>query len=285
MRILVLGDSLGLPRPHRINNYSPSEKELAVSYEQTYPSIIQKVLINEFFGSDYFEVINRSKRFCNIRDILREFPDFLYFYEPDIIILQIGIVDCWYRDNRKQIVDKKEFEENLMNIFKLLESRPNCKLIIVGICPTSEKMDLRYTGQNREIKKYNELYKKYVDNNTVFYVDMEDHINPSDVNVFLLPDDHHLNIEGNLVVAQEALKIIKSIYFSKVGYEAYTNNLLEEAYINFKNAFIEYPYYEDNIFNFVQMVMEFGQKDELETVKDFCKENIVNKELRDMLLI
>jgi len=285
MRILVLGDSLGLPRPHRINAYSPSEKELAVAYHQTYPSIIQKALINEFIESNYFEVVNRSRRFCNLRDILREFSDFLYFYEPDIIVLQIGIVDCWYRENRMQIVDKKEFGQNLTKILEMLKLRPNCKLIIVGICPTSEKMNQRYQGQNQEIKNYNEIYKKYVDNNKVFYIDMENHIEPTNVNAFLLPDDHHLNSEGNKLVAQELLKIIKAIHFSKAGFQAYADGLLEEAYINFKNAFIVYPYYEDNIFNFVQMIMEFGQKEELEIVKDFCDKNITNREVRDMLLL
>lgn len=285
MRILVLGDSLGLPRPHRINNYSPSETELAVSYNQTYPSIIQKMLIEEFYKENYFEVINRSRRFCNIKDILREFADFLFFYEPDVIILQIGIVDCWFREKRTQIVNIKEFEQTFNQIIEMLKLRPNCKLIIVGISPTSEKMDIRYVGQNQEIKKYNNSYKAHVDNNKVFYVDMESFIDPKVANKYLLPDDHHLNIEGNKLVAQELLKIIRSLYYCKKGYNNFENSNLKEAYTDFKNAFIEYPYFEDNIFNFTQMLLEFGQNEELEIVKSFCKENIKNQEIRDFLFI
>lgn len=67
MRIVTLGDSLGLPRPNRINNYSPDEKTLAVSYDETYSSILQKSLIEKFQMNPYVEVINRSKRFYTMK--------------------------------------------------------------------------------------------------------------------------------------------------------------------------------------------------------------------------
>lgn len=58
MRVLFLGDSLGLPRPHRINNYNPDEKELAVRYDETYSSIIGKDLLNYYDFSPFIEIVN-----------------------------------------------------------------------------------------------------------------------------------------------------------------------------------------------------------------------------------
>jgi len=142
MRILVAGDSLGLPRPHRINSYSPDETELAVSYENTYSSILNKELLDYYKMEPNIEVINRSRRFQTIKNVTEEFADHLFFYEPDVIIMQVGIVDCWFRENLsgKQMVDRESYKQYLLKILELLAHRPACKVIIIGISPTSVKM-------------------------------------------------------------------------------------------------------------------------------------------------
>lgn len=284
MRVLVLGDSLGLPRPHRINNYLPSEKELAVSYEQTYPSIIQRDLLGKFNVEPYFEVINRSRRFCTLKDVDSEFADYLFFYEPDVIVLQIGIVDCWFREGRRQEVNSVDFEKYLKKIMLMLSLRPNCFLIIVGISPTSVKMDERYTGTNKEIKKYNNIYKEYIDNKRVFYIDMEKNVDPIDIHKYILPDDHHLNPHGNKLVADEILKIIYSLIYNKMGCHLYEQQDLKSALDKFKLAYLSYPYNIDNIYNYILMLEEHKKSHQLKEVAAFCKENIVDSEISELLV-
>ena len=82
MRILVAGDSLGLPRPHRINDYSLSEYNLAVSYGDTYSSIINKELLTLFKMDPYIEIINKSKRSQTIAGVYSDFIDNLFFISP-----------------------------------------------------------------------------------------------------------------------------------------------------------------------------------------------------------
>lgn len=283
MRILTIGDSLGLPRPHRMNSYSPNEKELAVSYEQTYSSIIQKDLFQELGSKKYFEVINRSRRFCTLKDVIHEFFDYLFYYEPDVIILQIGIVDCWFREDGKQIVNIEQFKEYLNKIILLLTLRPNCTLIIVGISPTSVKMDNRYSGQNSEVKKYNDIYKAAVNNKSVYYIDMERYVDPVDIHKYILPDDHHLNPVGNQLVANECLKIIKSIIYNKFGCELYEQQNLKGALTEFDKAYRSYSYNTDNLYNYLLMLYENQQMDELLKVAEFCHEYIDDYEIEKLL--
>lgn len=281
MRILILGDSLGLPRPHRMNDYSPEETNLAVSYEQTYPSIIQRQLLLE--NTSYFEVINRSKRSCTIRDIANEFSDYLFFYQPDIIVLQVGIVDCWFREGKKQFVNSYDFKNYLDSIISRLQFRTNCKLIIVGISPTSVKMDKRYAGLNDEIKKYNDIYIKCVDYNQIFYVNLEEFINPFNLSEYILPDDHHLNPKGNKLVAGEVLNIIEGIIFNKKGFELYNSNDIDNALNYFKRSYKQNPYYLDNLYNLLIAIYEKNSIQDFYDVADFCRLSIRDKELLELV--
>lgn len=283
MRILVLGDSLGLPRPHRITNYSPSEKELAVNYENTYSSLMQQYFFNEYKNEKYFEIINRSKRMCTIRDVSNEFNDYLFFYEPDIIVLQIGIVDCWFRENRRQMVPKAEFEAHVSSIVSRLDLRPNCKLIIVGICPTSIKMDQRYPKLNLEISKYNDIYMKFVDYNKIFCVNMENLIDPTHLNEYILPDDHHLNPKGNKLVAGEVLKLIEGIIFNKKGFNFYNSGDLDSALDYFKRSYKQNSYYLDNLYNLLIAIYEKNSVQDFYDVADFCRLSIRDKEILELV--
>lgn len=213
MRILALGDSLGLPRPYKIKEYAPIEQQLAVPYSNVHSSILHRALINQFGQNQVVEVINRARRFTTIKDVYNEFWDHLFYFEPNILILQVGIVDCWLRDylENQQLVRFELFEIYLKAILKLLSFRKNCTLILVGICPSSKKMYQRYQGMENEIQKYNIALKKATEQQHVFYIDMEKNISPNNPHQYLLLDDIHLNTLGNELVAKECFEIIKNI--------------------------------------------------------------------------
>lgn len=259
MRVLCLGDSLGLPRPHRINNYQPSETDLAVRYDQTYSSIIQKELLNLYYPEKYFEVINRSERFTTIKDIYEEFTDYLFFYEPNIITVQVGVVDCWYREhlNGKQMVNIKEFESYLQKILELLKFRSQVKVVLIGICLTNSKMNKRYSYINQEIKKYNSILKQYADSKQIFYLDTKVLSGNA-----LLPDGVHLSPTGNKILAQELLRFIQNIYLNEQGVKSFENDI-QEAVTFFEEAHERYRYNNDTIYNLLSITHMLGERDKL----------------------
>lgn len=278
MRILVAGDSLGLPRPHRINNYSPEETELAVRYENTYSSIINRELMKHCNMNPFIEMINRSKRAQTIVGVNQEFVDHLFFYEPDVIIMQVGIVDCWFRENLggKQMVDRMSYKQNLTRILELLAQRPACKLIIIGIAPTSVKMQKKYPGLNREIRLYNHVLKSNVDHKTVFYIDIEKHIKPQQAQEYLLPDDQHLNREGNRLVADLAISLLKGFIYADLGVQQYNEDNVEGALKYFEQSYEVQPLNLYNIYNL--MVIYFGneQMDKLKPLIEYVKVNKID---------
>lgn len=278
MRILVAGDSLGLPRPHRINSYSPEEPELAVRYENTYSSIINQELTNYYNMDPFIEMINRSRRSQTIELVNQEFADHLFFYEPDVIIMQVGIVDCWFRENLggKQMIDRGRYKQYLSRIMELLAHRRTCKLIIIGIAPTSVKMQKKFPGLNREIRLYNQVLKLSVDNKSIFYIDLEKYIKPQQARKYLLPDDQHLNQEGNRLVAEQAISILKGFIYADLGVEQYNKENPEEALKYFEKSYGEYPLDLNNIYNL--MVIYYGneQMDKLNRLIRYVKTNKID---------
>lgn len=278
MRILVAADSLGLPRPHRINSYSPDETDLAVSYEQTYSSIINKELLKFYKMDPYVEVINRSRRSQTIANVADEFLEHLFFYEPNVIIMQVGLVDCWFRENmrRRQLVDKESYKGYLLKILEVLKHRPTCKLLIIGISPTSEKMEKKYQGINHEIRLYNQVLKSVVDNKTIFYIDMEKYVEPEQFQKYLLPDGQHLNQEGNRLVAEKAIGLLKGFIYANLGVHQYNDGHVEEALRCFEQSYEASPLDLNNIYN--MMVIYFGNQDKekLEQLIKYIKNNKID---------
>jgi len=72
MKIMCIGDSMGLPREH-------------VKYEETWVSRIK----NEFSKVDFLINCQRSQTTNVLKSI-----DCLEYYNPEIVIIQLGIVDC-----------------------------------------------------------------------------------------------------------------------------------------------------------------------------------------------
>lgn len=82
LRIVAIADSLSMPRP-------PKHGSPGTRWEETWPKVLER-LLREIHPSS--EVINAGKRSRTAEDL--EARELVGFIEPDIIILQIGIVDC-----------------------------------------------------------------------------------------------------------------------------------------------------------------------------------------------
>jgi len=79
MRIIIVGDSLGLPRPKNIRQFNTdTREELAVYFQHTYGFLLQDAL-NLTYPDERFDVINRSQRFFTIKNVYEQFADHLFF--------------------------------------------------------------------------------------------------------------------------------------------------------------------------------------------------------------
>ena len=76
-RIVIISDSCALPREE-------------LPYEKTYFYLLKKFLPN-------YDIINTSTRGNTISNIIRNKDDYYLLYNPDILIVHIGIVDLYPR--------------------------------------------------------------------------------------------------------------------------------------------------------------------------------------------
>ncbi|MEJ9230830.1 SGNH/GDSL hydrolase family protein [Peribacillus butanolivorans] len=200
IRVLITGDSLALPRPYNIRTFDPEkDEELGIHFHNTYGYLLQKELSKIYSKT---EIINRAQHGQCIGDVYVQLFGHLFYFQPDIIILHVGIVDCWPRKelNGKPKTDIGNFSMYYDKIIELLKKRKQTKLIIIGICPTSKRVEEKYPGTLQQINKYNNILMSGSDQQQIFYIDMEKHIDIDYPNVYLMLDDQHLNRKGNKLI-------------------------------------------------------------------------------------
>jgi len=218
-KIVILGDSLGLPREE-------------LSFEETYPYLLQSKLLNSC------QVISKHKRANDSKRQSFALYDDVELYHPDIVIVHLGIVDCaprlFYRKEKilvsyinkivpiikimskyrffltkhlpKVYVNEHEYKKNILKIIHFLEER-NIRIILVGIATTNLKNKEKSFAYDENIKRYNSILKKIVeDKKEIDFIDMYQY--GEDV---LLDDGHHLNPKGSFLLAEELFRCIRDI--------------------------------------------------------------------------
>ena len=217
-RIILIGDSLLMPRPQQ-----------GLVYEDTYGYLALKTL------KDY-EVIIKGK-YSNDTSIQSK-PDVLKteieILNPDMVFIQLGIVDCAPRlfskaeinilkklpsflrqgivnflSKRRRFftklfpkvyIKKVDFEKNMRNI---LESITACNAItaIINISRTSKENMFRSFNYENNITEYNEILFKLSREYNCQMVDLCSIVEsePS----YLLPDGIHLSRQGHRRLADE----------------------------------------------------------------------------------
>jgi len=206
MRILILTDSVSLPRkvPER------------TSYAQTYPALLK----------DSDEVYQISIGGATSEDILKQCVYYSQF-EVDIVILQVGIVDCaprfmtkgelaffkripffglriikilntsFIRKLRKlTYTTEHKFERNISGIINSFKEK---KVIVLGIIPAVEQYEKTLPGVSKNITRYNAILQK-----TPFFVDL------TGIESYgMMTDHHHVNAEGHLFIYSKLISIIR----------------------------------------------------------------------------
>jgi len=213
MKILFLTDSLSLPRNTQTER---------VEYEHTYPYLLKK----KFPKHDFVFVGVGGGTISNL------FNQSLYYtaFNPDLVFLQSGIVDCAprpFRKIEKKIINELRIRFLFAPFVKFLAKNRNYKytsikrfnyfsqhlkklfndseIYSIGILPASAKYEKKLPGITKSIAEYNEILKQnfnYIDNSNF----------PEDG---ILSDFHHLNDKGHKIIFDKVSEIVGSIVNQK----------------------------------------------------------------------
>lgn len=208
MKVLILTDSLGLPR---------DVDGIKVAYEETYPYLLKKKYQN-------IEIIHVGIGGATIVDIYRQIC-YYSVIKADLTFIQCGIVDCAPRAFRKfesKVINKlklkslfdplvyalrkyrkhtytspREFKKYL----RLTNSKNHQdeKFYYLGILPGSEAYEKLLPNITKQVKKYNGFLK----NQNQHYIDNQNFDTDG-----ILPDHHHLSAKGNVIIFNKISAII-----------------------------------------------------------------------------
>lgn len=239
IKLALYGDSLALPR---INT---------VKYSERYFFLIQQSL-KENNDVNYFELKDRAQGTLTICELLEKYDHDLRYYDypGDIIIFQVGIVDCaprpindktrgmisklpnfiknriikYLHKNRNRILkkgkfyvktEKKVFYNTLETLIKKA-SNDYKRVYFITICPTNNDTEARSPGFTKNINDYNDLIKKAIVASgcrNILTIDINKYINDrfSDIDLYVTRDDgHHITPLTHSIIADQIIECEKT---------------------------------------------------------------------------
>ena len=236
MKILILADSLALPRPEG-EGYTP--------YESTYPFILDQTLRNH--GSDDFNVIERGMRRRTIENVLEEWYELVELRKPEVVVVHVGIVDCAPRvflrherdrmerfrpararikildfahKHRKQIVQLRKVvyvprEKFAQGVNEVVERAANSgvkTLVFIDIISPPDQMEERSPGFQKNVETYNRILSGAAASAGVKLLALNDLVKANGGTSKLTVDGIHLSAEGHQLLAHELEVHIRSLY-------------------------------------------------------------------------
>lgn len=219
-RIVILGDSLGMPRS-------------GVQLEQTYPYLLQQSLVE-------FEIYAKHRRANDsaIQSLPQTVLDDITYFCPDILVLHLGIVDCaprlfsrfeqralWnlkiinkmiigFMSKRRRFFTKvfpkvyvkiSQYEQNMQALIEAGKKSAQ-RVIVVNIASTSVENNHKSYGFERNIKAYNAVLNRLVVSCGVELIDL----NKVADKTMLDNDGIHFNIAGNALLAEQLEQYCRS---------------------------------------------------------------------------
>jgi lysophospholipase L1-like esterase len=228
LKIVIIGDSTAIPRLKNTEKLSKEvileDLEIENPIENTYPYILNKKIVEENKKFVYME--NFSYHGANSFNIINKlYLAKCFLFNPDIIVLNIGLVDCWERDEKQDKhtpyefmkgknpwVSKMEFFKNITEFIKYSNSNIEQlkKIIIVAIPYTSEKQYLKYRSSLENTIKYNEILREVSKLDKCVFVDSFEKLKEIKEEI-TIEDGIHLNYKGAEIVAENIFEEISKI--------------------------------------------------------------------------
>lgn len=210
LKILVEGDSYGLPRFSKISNL------VELKYCETYPYRLQSIL-QKNFGEEVI-MVNRC-RHANTSNTLISGEDCeIRFLNPDYCIIELGLTDLWPAQGRKikplqdelsgkdPWVDAETYHRNLQYFVDCLLSN-QCVAIIVGIPAVAPWYFKKYSFLEKRIDSYNEKCSLMEDRKRIFFVDWNKIMQDDIQSPMIGSDGIHPSVYASNLLAQKIAEI------------------------------------------------------------------------------
>jgi len=235
MKILILADSLALPRPEG-EGYTP--------YESTYPFILDRTLRDH--GSNDFNVIERGMRRRTIENVLEDWYELVELRKPEVVVVHVGIVDCAPRvflrherdrmerfrparvrvkildfahKHRKRIVQlrkvvyvqREQFAHGVNEVVERAATSGVKSLVFVDIISPPDEMEERSPGFQKNVETYNQILAGAAASAGVKFLALNDLVRTNGGTSKLTVDGIHLSAEGHQLLAHELEVHIRSL--------------------------------------------------------------------------
>ena len=226
MRVVAIGDSLALPR---------SDPQDVVRWEETWPYQLNCLLRESAIDA---EVINCGSRRRTVDTLVSGFEEDVVLKRPDVVILQVGVVDCAPRvisrrlrkmmaflppklreriirrrsANRVRIIERdplrrvytkpdsfSEFLSGLIVRLEALDRQP--RVIVLPIIGDAALMERKSPGFGANVELYNGLWMRFCEAAGAIWVSPDEIVGGTHRTDFLCADGVHLTPKGNHRVA------------------------------------------------------------------------------------
>lgn len=241
MKVVVLGDSFGLPRGFK------NSQEIEVKSEEIYPEQLRQLLKSEFKQEDIM-MINMCKRFNNSWFLIERELSEVYLMQPEYLVIQIGLVDCWSREKGVYICEAfkgkdpwideieyriymKQFIESCLQLIKGLKA-----VIVVNISKTEDEQYKKHLGSYERTISYNKILQEFSQLDKVYVADVYGAFE-KELNRAVCSDGVHPSSYGNFLIANEIYKIIGSQKYFESGIMCLECNETESAVKYFKKVY------------------------------------------------
>ncbi len=165
MKILFIGDSIGLPHFHRFRDV------VELPYGDVFPEQLRRMLCAQFPGEDIL-LLNQC-RHANTSHTLRSgAASEVLLVRLGVLILQLGMADLWPGKDRNMPAPAPEldgqdpwisaelFSENFAGFLNFASALESLSVIVVNIPRVSEDQYLRHPSALHRTKEYNRILLK-----------------------------------------------------------------------------------------------------------------------------
>lgn len=214
MKLLVLGDSYGLPR-FEFNSF-----KVELKYIDTYPEVL-RYFLNEYTHHDVI-MVNHCQHGNTTHSLICKEANEILFLEPDFIIIQLGLADLWPCTERnleplqKELfgkdpwVNEQDFKENLERFIDCAKNF-NSKVVLVNIPYLRRKKPIKESAAliYKRIISYNKILFDLAIKFDLTYIDLYSYIEDSEAKGDVIAKD---GIHGTRATNQKlAVMIMRKI--------------------------------------------------------------------------
>jgi lysophospholipase L1-like esterase len=239
-KIVILADSLSLPRPENLGN---------TLYEETYPYLLD-VSLREQQGVNAPIIIEKGKRSRTMPDVASDWKEYVSLRKPEIVVIQVGITDCaprvftskqrtyieripskfireillkFVHKFRRQIIASSQpkvytplvqFSETVAKLVEFAERDDVSALVFVQIVMPPDSLEIRSPGLQENVRLYNNVLDQVKSKLGVYVIEFNELMrNQKNKESYLLDDGQHLSVRGHQLLAKHLEHLVTKILF------------------------------------------------------------------------